>query len=141
MHGLWRPRCALPKGSELAYVEKMHRFFMANPYYEKPTRGGAKVKRRSVMPSATPTSVAANKDIDKLQFSITHYAGKVTYDTALFLQKNTDPLHPELLQLMARSECSYLTTLFAEPAGEKEAEAGGRKKSSMWRVNRLLIGY
>ena len=28
------------------------------------------------------------------------HSGKVTYDTALFLQKNTDPLHPDLSELM-----------------------------------------
>ncbi|KAL3932215.1 MAG: hypothetical protein SGPRY_000791 [Prymnesium sp.] len=36
-------------------------------------------------------------------FTITHYAGKVTYETELFLVKNTDPLHPELLELMQTS--------------------------------------
>ena len=32
-------------------------------------------------------------------FTVAHYAGKVAYDTTLFLLKNTDPLHPDLLQV------------------------------------------
>ena len=39
------------------------------------------------------------------EFSIKHYAGLVTYETSLFIVKNTDPLLPELSELMGNSEC------------------------------------
>lgn len=35
------------------------------------------------------------------------------YDTDLFLQKNTDPPRPDLLELMRRSECEFMRSLFA----------------------------
>ena len=48
-------------------------------------------------------------------FSISHYAGLVTYDTALFISKNTDPLHPELVEMMQASNCAFLAQLFTPP--------------------------
>ena len=39
--------------------------------------GGARVKRRSVMPSALAAS--KEKAIDKMQFNLKHYAGQVTH--------------------------------------------------------------
>ena len=33
--------CALPQGSEEAYVEKMHKMHVGSPIYSKPARGGA----------------------------------------------------------------------------------------------------
>lgn len=76
-------------------------------------------------------------------FTITHYAGPVRYDTSLFLTKNTDPLHPELLELMGRSDDPALSALFAADRGvpaDAAATAGsgrarsasGIKKNAMW---------
>jgi myosin-5 len=55
------------------------------------------------------------------QFCVTHYAAKVEYDTALFLVKNTDPLHPELLEMMQTSSNAFLASLFTPPAAAKGA--------------------
>eukprot|EP00322_Chrysochromulina_rotalis_P026702 CAMPEP_0115887378 /NCGR_PEP_ID=MMETSP0287-20121206/31730_1 /TAXON_ID=412157 /ORGANISM="Chrysochromulina rotalis, Strain UIO044" /LENGTH=1428 /DNA_ID=CAMNT_0003343967 /DNA_START=24 /DNA_END=4312 /DNA_ORIENTATION=+ len=109
--GLLDEECALPKGSEEAYVEKMHKFFSQSPHYEKPPRGGGKVKRRSVLPSATPASVAG-KDLDKVRFSIMHYAGKVTYTAENWIDKNRGFLQPELAFLLSTSSSSLLSSLF-----------------------------
>jgi len=109
--GLLDEECALPKGSEATYVEKMHKFFSQTPYYEKPSRGGVKVKRRSVLPSALPTS-AMGKDLDKLQFSIIHYAGKVTYTAESWLDKNRGFLQPDLAFVLSTSSAPLLQSLF-----------------------------
>ena len=58
-------------------------------------------------------------------FTVAHYAGKVTYDTTLFLPKNTDPLHPELLEMMQGSASAYLAGLFAPPKETTNATGGG----------------
>ena len=121
--GLLDEECQMPKGSEEQYVSKMHKFFAQSPYYAKPERGAGKVKRRSVMPSAQPTP--SSKDIDKLQFSVIHYAGKVTYTAEAWLEKNRGFLQPELAFMMSNSAHPLLPTLFkpkAAGAGEKKKE-------------------
>lgn len=123
--GLLDEECALPKGSEEAYVEKMHKFFSTSSYYEKPVRAGAAPKRRSVMPSAMPTSVGG-KDLDKLRFSIWHYAGKVTYTADAWLDKNRGFLQPELAFLLSNSSSTLLSSLFARDG----AQAATAKKGS-----------
>ncbi len=131
--GLLDEECQLPKGSEEHYVEKLHKFFSQSQYYEKPPRGGGTVKRRSVLPSATPAS-AAGKDLDKLRFSITHYAGKVTYTAEQWLDKNRGFLQPELAFLLSTSSSSLLSSLFA-PSAEAKAEKAKSTVLSTFRAS------
>ena len=64
-------------------------------------------------------------------FTVKHYAGPVTYDTAHFLIKNTDPLHPELCEAMEESKCDFVAALFAPSEGEKKAKMQ-RKGSALY---------
>ncbi|XP_074370056.1 myosin-2-like [Apium graveolens] len=74
-----------PKGSDLTFANKLKQHLSDNPCF-KEERGGA--------------------------FSIRHYAGEVLYNTAGFLEKNRDPLHPDTIQLL--SSCSsQLPQIFA----------------------------
>ncbi|XP_023635551.1 myosin-4 isoform X2 [Capsella rubella] len=41
-------------------------------------------------------------------FRVSHYAGEVVYDTNGFLEKNRDPLHVDLIQLLSSSKCQLL---------------------------------
>ena len=66
---------------------------------------------------STP-KLQANRDAPV--FTVMHYAGKVTYDTLLFLTKNTDPLHPELLEMMQASGSPALAALFSSQEAGKE---------------------
>ena len=68
------------------------------------------------------TTPKMQKNRDAPSFTVAHYAGKVTYDTLLFLPKNTDPLHPELLELLIGSASAFLSSLFTAKAAP---EAGG----------------
>ena len=117
------PPCAATRRAcrgHMADVEKMHKFFSQTAYYEMPQRGGTKVKRRSVLPSANPSSLAG-KDLDKLQFCIVHYAGKVTYTAESWLDKNRGFLQPELAFLAELALCTPL------PAGwEAQRDAAGK---------------
>jgi len=50
-----------------------------------------------------------------LQFTILHYAGKVTYDARHFLDKNRNHISPEIIQLLRQSTMSVIKALFETP--------------------------
>lgn len=102
--------CRLQTGSPATFVEKITR---SNPKSELLIV--PKLQRNDMEPS----------------FTIVHYAGRVNYDTSQFLQKNTDPLHPDLLELMAGSSNTRLAALFdSSSPGGKPLGHGGR--ASLW---------
>ncbi|KAL6975368.1 hypothetical protein U1Q18_024163 [Sarracenia purpurea var. burkii] len=74
-----------PKATDLTFANKLKQHLIGNPHF-KGERGGA--------------------------FSIRHYAGEVMYDTSGFLEKNRDPLHSDIIQLLSSCTCS-LPQLFA----------------------------
>ncbi|GKV42526.1 hypothetical protein SLEP1_g49919 [Rubroshorea leprosula] len=74
-----------PKATDLTFANKLKQHLNANPCF-KGDRGRA--------------------------FGVRHYAGEVLYDTNGFLEKNRDPLHFELVQLLSSSHCQ-LPQLFA----------------------------
>mmetsp|Transcript_31792 Transcript_31792/g.66569 ORF Transcript_31792/g.66569 Transcript_31792/m.66569 type:complete len:1417 (+) Transcript_31792:14-4264(+) len=115
--GMLDEECALPKGSEEAYVDKMHKKFVGSSIYAKPGRGGP-AKRKSVLPSSIMVS---DKDLDKLQFCVTHYAGKVTYTALGWMDKNRGFLQPDLAFLMSTSSNALLESLFP-PATKKDSK-------------------
>jgi myosin heavy chain 9/10/11/14 len=49
-----------------------------------------------------------------LTFSILHYADVVTYDVTNWLEKNKDPLQPDLETALRESKDSYVRRLFTE---------------------------
>jgi myosin heavy chain 9/10/11/14 len=66
-------------------------------------------------------------------FSVKHYAGTVEYLTEGWLEKNKDPLNPDLTSVIAGSSFTYVASLFADFAEEVSASArtpgrGGNKK-------------
>ncbi|KAA3480515.1 myosin-6-like isoform X1 [Gossypium australe] len=50
--------------------------------------------------------------LSRTDFTIYHYAGDVTYQTELFLDKNKDYVVPEHQALLAASKCSFVSSLF-----------------------------
>ncbi|XP_048609591.1 myosin-10 isoform X2 [Brassica napus] len=54
----------------------------------------------------------------RTDFTICHYAGDVTYQTELFLDKNKDYVVGEHQSLMNSSECSFVSSLFPKPREE-----------------------
>uniref|UniRef100_A0A4W5N7P5 Myosin XIX n=1 Tax=Hucho hucho TaxID=62062 RepID=A0A4W5N7P5_9TELE len=53
-------------------------------------------------------------------FTVAHYAGKVTYQIEGMMEKNKDPVPPELIHLLKKSENPLLHQLFADrdPVGQ-----------------------
>jgi len=50
-----------------------------------------------------------------LDFAVAHYAGEVVYNTETFLEKNTDKLGADLVNLLKTSKMDLLRTLFTDP--------------------------
>ncbi|XP_017701265.2 myosin-1-like isoform X1 [Phoenix dactylifera] len=74
-----------PEATDLTFANKLKQHLSGSPCF-KGERGGA--------------------------FSICHYAGEVMYDTSGFLEKNRDPLHLDIIQLLLSCSCQ-LPQLFA----------------------------
>eukprot|EP01117_Protostelium_nocturnum_P017407 TRINITY_DN7085_c1_g5_i3.p1 TRINITY_DN7085_c1_g5~~TRINITY_DN7085_c1_g5_i3.p1 ORF type:complete len:1433 (-),score=309.06 TRINITY_DN7085_c1_g5_i3:27-4325(-) len=69
-------------------------------------------------------------------FTVSHYAGKVTYDTDSFIDKNKDFIVPEHISIMESSKNSFIKNLFANfwkkttvSTSGKGPGAGGNKSS------------
>ena len=63
--------------------------------------------------------------LDRTAFTLSHFPGKVTYQSAGFLKKNKDPLPQDLVVLMRFSDDDFVKTLFEEKKG-----AGARRFKS-----------
>ncbi|PVD19339.1 hypothetical protein C0Q70_19826 [Pomacea canaliculata] len=77
-----------PKGTDQSYVDKLNANFGKNPYYGKSPRSNNPV------------------------FSISHYAGKVTYDTFQWLEKNRDTLPAGITESLQLSSNRLVKTVF-----------------------------
>jgi len=108
-----------PRATPQTLTEKYNGTFNKTPttgiykYYEKPRWG------------------------DRL-FTIVHYAGKVTYDTETFIDKNKDYIVPEHIAIMSKSDNSFISGLFGgffkKDSGHqgKGNSVGGGAKSSQF---------
>ena len=113
--------CALPKGSDEDYVEKLHTAFDKNELYSKPKRGGKRSESKEDL----------GKEFDRLQFIMTHYAGEVRYTALNWLDKNRGFVNPEITVCMCSSKSELLVELFQskeEAAASPDKSKGLRTK-------------
>ncbi|XP_072981787.1 protein OPAQUE1-like [Typha latifolia] len=85
--------CMFPKATHGTFSTKLFQHFRGHPRLEKPK-------------------------ISETNFTLSHYAGKVTYQTDLFLDKNRDYVVQEHCSLLSSSKCSFISELFASPPEE-----------------------
>ncbi|KYQ91225.1 myosin-5b [Tieghemostelium lacteum] len=97
----------------------------------------------TMFPKATSQSLA-NKFISKLSshskfekprfsntaFTINHYAGKVTYDTDQFLEKNKDFIIPEQIALLHKSSVPYIKLILSVPLLTMKQPSGGSSSAN-----------
>ncbi|KAG5547110.1 hypothetical protein RHGRI_012963 [Rhododendron griersonianum] len=79
--------CMFPKSTHETFAQKMYQTFAKNKRFTKP-----KLSRTS--------------------FAISHYAGEVTYQADLFLEKNKDYVVAEHQDLLTASKCPFVAGLF-----------------------------
>ncbi|KAI8553406.1 hypothetical protein RHMOL_Rhmol05G0013600 [Rhododendron molle] len=79
--------CMFPKSTHETFAQKMYQTFAKNKRFTKP-----KLSRTS--------------------FAISHYAGEVTYQADMFLEKNKDYVVAEHQDLLTASKCPFVAGLF-----------------------------
>ncbi|XP_073135528.1 myosin-6-like [Henckelia pumila] len=94
--------CMFPKSTHETFVEKLYQTFKDHKRFSKPK-------------------------LSRTDFTISHYAGDVTYQTELFLDKNKDYVVPEHQALLRASSCSFVSGLF--PALSEESSKSSKFSS------------
>ncbi|PPD91802.1 hypothetical protein GOBAR_DD11268 [Gossypium barbadense] len=79
--------CMFPRSTHETFAQKLYQTFKDHKRFSKPK-------------------------LSRTDFTIYHYAGDVTYQTELFLDKNKDYVVPEHQALLAASKCSFVSSLF-----------------------------
>ncbi|XP_028928775.1 unconventional myosin-Ia [Ornithorhynchus anatinus] len=108
--------------SDSTFLAKLNQLFPAHGHYESRVTQNA----RRVQDPSLPLS----------SFRIHHYAGKVTYNVAGFVDKNNDLLFRDLSQAMWRAQHPLLQGMFPEgdprcPSRKRPPTAGSQFKASV----------
>ncbi|XP_070338360.1 unconventional myosin-XV isoform X6 [Equus asinus] len=112
-HGILRildDQCCFPQATDHTFLQKCHYHHGAHPLYSKPK-----------MPLP--------------EFTIRHYAGKVTYQVHKFLDKNHDQVRQDVLDLFMRSRTRVVAHLFSSHAPQAAPQRLG-KSSSVSRLHK-----
>ncbi|KAI5402536.1 hypothetical protein KIW84_050230 [Lathyrus oleraceus] len=79
--------CMFPRSTHKTFAEKLYQTLKDNKRFSKPK-------------------------LSRTDFTINHYAGDVTYQTDLFLDKNKDYVVPKHAALLCASKCSFCFRTF-----------------------------
>ncbi|KAL2923072.1 Myosin-6, partial [Bienertia sinuspersici] len=85
--------CMFPRSTHETFAEKLYQTFTNHKRFSKPK-------------------------LSRTDFTISHYAGEVTYQTDLFLDKNKDYVVPEHQELLSASKCTFVASLFPRSSEE-----------------------
>lgn len=85
--------CMFPKSTNETFATKLFHHFGNHQRFSKPR-------------------------LAQTDFTVSHYAGEVTYQTDLFLEKNRDYIIVEHNNLLSSSECAFLASLFPALASD-----------------------
>ncbi|GKV11989.1 hypothetical protein SLEP1_g23195 [Rubroshorea leprosula] len=89
--------CMFPKSTHETFAQKLYQTFKNNKRFIKPK-------------------------LSRTNFIISHYAGEVTYQADLFLDKNKDYVVAEHQDLLTASKCSFVAALFP-PSPEESSKS------------------
>ncbi|XP_077236357.1 myosin isoform X2 [Tasmannia lanceolata] len=96
--------CMFPKSTHVTFSTRLFQSFRGHPRLEK-------------------------AKFSETDFGLSHYAGKVTYQTDSFLDKNRDYVVVEHCNLLSSSKCSFVASLF--PLLREESSRSSYKFSSV----------
>eukprot|EP00931_Biecheleriopsis_adriatica_P076367 TRINITY_DN5007_c0_g4_i1.p1 TRINITY_DN5007_c0_g4~~TRINITY_DN5007_c0_g4_i1.p1 ORF type:complete len:1783 (-),score=512.44 TRINITY_DN5007_c0_g4_i1:78-4991(-) len=91
--------CLMPNATDQTCLSKIYNSFKTSKIVYKPSRFAS------------------------TNFAVAHYAGEVVYDVVSFLEKNTDKLHADIMNLMKTSSLSMARLLFTDPRFAPELQA------------------
>ncbi|KAH9292877.1 hypothetical protein KI387_041931 [Taxus chinensis] len=103
--------CMFPRSTHETFAQKLYQTFKNNKRFSKPK-------------------------LSRTDFTICHYAGDVTYQTDLFLDKNKDYVVAEHQGLLSSSKCSFVASLF--PALPEESSKSSKFSSIGTRFKQQL---
>ncbi|XP_049926298.1 unconventional myosin-XV [Epinephelus moara] len=107
-HGILRildDQCGFPQATDHTFLQKCHYHHGNNPLYMKPK-----------MPHP--------------EFTIKHFAGRVTYQVYKFLDKNYDQVRQDVLDLFIQSKNKMVSNLFLVHAEVTGQQRGGHMRNS-----------
>ena len=82
--------CLMPNSTDKSFVEKLVANHKDSPIFKKPPRS------------------------NEYQFNIKHYAGVVTYNSSQWIQKNSDPLNENIVELLKASSDPFVKSLWQD---------------------------
>ena len=107
-------KCQFPQSKAEDLAEQLGQTFKGHARFEKPK-------------------------LDRLAFALNHYAGKVTYQTTNFLDKNKDYVVEAHMKCLTASSSPFIVELFREK--EPAAGAGGRKTKSSFKFSSVAGNF
>ncbi|KAI4349312.1 hypothetical protein L6164_009917 [Bauhinia variegata] len=90
--------CMFPRSTHETFAQKLYQTFKNHKRFSKPK-------------------------LSRSDFTICHYAGDVTYQTELFLDKNKDYVVAEHQELLGASKCPFVSGLFPPPPEESSKQS------------------
>ncbi|CAE8729512.1 unnamed protein product, partial [Polarella glacialis] len=110
--------CLMPSATDTTLYSKIHNNFKNSKVIYKPTKFAS------------------------TEFAVAHYAGEVVYNVETFLEKNTDKLHADIVNLVKESKMELLQKVFTDPrfSPEQKAPAGGAADKSRARRTSSQMG-
>lgn len=98
--------CLMPNATDKSFVEKLVANHKESPIFKKPARS------------------------NEYTFTIKHYAGVVIYNSTQWLQKNSDPLNENIVDLLKNSNDPFVKTLWQDTTNIiNSVSAGGASES------------
>ncbi|PPR95106.1 hypothetical protein GOBAR_AA25555 [Gossypium barbadense] len=107
--------CMFPRSTHETLAQKLYQMFKNHKRFSKPK-------------------------LSRSDFTICHYAGDVTYQTQLFLDKNKDYVVAEHQALLTASKCSFVSGLFPPLAQESSKSSKFSSIGSRFKSNELESG-
>mmetsp|Transcript_65426 Transcript_65426/g.156435 ORF Transcript_65426/g.156435 Transcript_65426/m.156435 type:complete len:1692 (-) Transcript_65426:12-5087(-) len=110
--------CVMPGATDMTLLNKIYNGFKSSKIIYKPSRFAS------------------------VDFAVAHYAGEVTYSVETFLEKNTDKLHSDIVNLFKTSKIELLKTLFTDPkfSPDSASQKAADKDRTRMRKSRSSVG-